>query len=71
MAVVGIGVFVGVVAALALSGTIAGLLTQVEPTEPWIYVAVCALLGSVALAANWIPARRAAATDPMSVLRDG
>jgi predicted permease len=69
MAVVGIGVFVGVVAALALSGTISGLLTQVEPTEPWIYVAVCALLGSVALAANWIPARRAAATDPMAALR--
>jgi putative ABC transport system permease protein len=69
MAVVGVGVLAGIGAAFALSGTISGLLTQVEPTEPWIYVAVCALLGCVALAANWIPARRAAATDPMVSLR--
>jgi ABC-type antimicrobial peptide transport system permease subunit len=67
--VVGVGVPAGIGAAFALSGTISGLLTQVEPTEPWIYVAVCALLGCVALAANWIPARRAAATDPMVSLR--
>lgn len=69
MVVVATGLAVGVVAVLALSGVVGHLLTQVKPTEPWVYVAVCALLTLVAAAANWLPARRAAATDPMAVLR--
>jgi predicted permease len=69
MAVVGAGIVVGVGAVLALSGAVGHLLSQVRPTEPWVYAVVCVLLAAVGAAANWIPARRAAATDPMAVLR--
>ena len=63
------GVLIGVLSALAMGRVVEQLLSQVEPTEPGVYVGVVALLVLVATIANWIPARRAAATDPMVVLR--
>jgi len=41
----------------------------VEATEPLVYVGVSVLLAAVAAEANWVPARPAAALDPMTVLR--
>jgi putative ABC transport system permease protein len=41
----------------------------VGPFDPLSFVAALALLLAVAAVANWVPARRAAATDPMRVLR--
>jgi predicted permease len=69
MAVVALGVALGVGAALASAGVVSSLLSQVEATEWRVYVGVCALLLAVAALANWLPARRAAALDPMTVLR--
>jgi ABC-type antimicrobial peptide transport system permease subunit len=63
------GVAIGVVAALALSRLISGLLWGVSATDPLTYVAMAALFVLVVGAASWIPARRAARVDPMSALR--
>jgi putative ABC transport system permease protein len=41
----------------------------VKSTDPWTYAAAIALLGAVALAAAFIPARRGAKADPVSALR--
>lgn len=66
---VGLGVAVGLVSAIFLSRTLAGQLHGVTATEPWLYAALCGLLISVALAAVWLPARRAGRIDPMVILR--
>jgi predicted permease len=63
------GILVGAVAALGLTRLIAGLLYGVSATDPVSFVAVMALLTLVALLASFIPARRAARVDPMTVLR--
>ena len=69
MVVVGAGAVLGLAAALAMGHLVSGLLVQVSPKEPLVYVAVTALLMAVAAVANYLPAKRAAATDPMTVLR--
>jgi ABC-type lipoprotein release transport system permease subunit len=50
---------------------LAGLVYGVGPLDPLTFVAVPALLCVVALAACALPARRAAAVDPISTLRQG
>jgi putative ABC transport system permease protein len=42
----------------------------VSPTDPLTFGAVVAMLASVALLGSWLPARRAAAVDPVVALRD-
>lgn len=41
---------------------------EVGPTDPATYAAVAALLLAVAALASWVPARRAATTDPVAAL---
>jgi putative ABC transport system permease protein len=65
-----IGLAIGVVAALALTRLMSALLFEVNAGDPLIYFAITALLGSVAVAACWIPSRRAACVDPMKALHD-
>lgn len=67
LAMLGIGI--GVAASLALGKVISSLLFQVSATDPLILVLVSLLLMGVALAASFIPARRATKVDPMVALR--
>ena len=63
------GLAIGVLGALALTRVLARLLFEVKPNDPATLAAVTFLLGAVALAAAWIPARRAARVDPQIALR--
>ena len=63
-----LGLGLGLVAATALQGTVAGFLFGVPASDPLTYVAVATLLGTVALLATWLPARAAARVDPVQVL---
>jgi ABC-type antimicrobial peptide transport system permease subunit len=69
MTLVAAGAVVGVVAALLLGKTLASLLYGVAPRDPLTLLAIVAVLAVVASVATWLPARRAAAADPMAALR--
>ena len=63
------GVAVGIGGALAATRVLATLLYQVKPDDAGTYVTIASGLLVVALAASYVPARRAAAVDPSSALR--
>ncbi|MGH9677556.1 MAG: FtsX-like permease family protein, partial [Candidatus Acidiferrum sp.] len=64
-----IGVTIGIAAALGLTRLVSAMLFGVTATDPATYVGVALLLAVVAIAACYIPARRAARVDPMVALR--
>jgi ABC-type antimicrobial peptide transport system permease subunit len=68
--VVLIGVSVGIAASLAGARVIVALLYGVSANDPAMVVFAGVVLGSVAIAAGYIPARRASRIDPMAALRE-
>jgi ABC-type antimicrobial peptide transport system permease subunit len=63
------GCVVGLMGAIALSRVLRSFLFEVSAIDPATFCAVLLLMLIVALTAAWIPARRAAAIDPMEALR--
>jgi putative ABC transport system permease protein len=63
------GAGLGVVAALALSRLLSSYLYGITPQDPLTFLAVAGLLVCMALAAGYLPARRATKVDPMVALR--
>jgi putative ABC transport system permease protein len=65
----GLGLAIGVVLALALSRTLGSLLYETAGTDPLTFATVIAVLGSAALVAGYVPARRASRIAPIEALR--
>jgi putative ABC transport system permease protein len=64
------GIAVGVAGAFAAARLLTTMLYAVEPSDPGVLAGIVALLGATAAAACWMPARRAAAVDPLVALRE-
>jgi len=64
-----IGVAIGVVLAVGTTRLIAAFLFDVSPLDAITFTAMATLFVGVALVASYLPARRAAATDPLTALR--
>jgi ABC-type lipoprotein release transport system permease subunit len=57
------------VGARAATGVVAGLLFDIQPTDRSTFALTAAIVGGVALAACYVPVRRAIRVDPVSLLR--
>ena len=64
-----LGAALGLAGAFGLARFLRSLLFEVEPSDPITYLVVVALLGAAALAACYLPSRRATRVDPVEVLR--
>jgi putative ABC transport system permease protein len=64
-----VGTVLGLAIALALTRLMGELLYGVAPHDPAVFGSVVAIIAFVGLAACWLPARRAAALDPLKALR--
>jgi len=69
MALVGVGLVIGLLATYWLTRFVKSFLFEVEPTDPATFVAVSLVLSAVALLACYVPARRAMHVNPMEALR--
>jgi putative ABC transport system permease protein len=66
---VGLGALAGLAGSIALGRLLSGLLFQVSPGDPLTLATVATVLVGIALAASYVPARRASRLDPVSALR--
>jgi ABC-type antimicrobial peptide transport system permease subunit len=66
----GLGVGLGIAAAVVSGRVLEGLLFGVERSDPTSLVSTAAVILATTVVAAWLPARRAAAIDPAVMLRD-
>jgi predicted permease len=66
----GIGVFVGLFAAFAVTREMASMLVGIKATDPLTFVTMAAIFLLIAATSSWLPAWRAAGLDPTAALRD-
>ena len=57
-------------AALLLTRTMTSMLVGIKPTDPLTFLAMVLFFLLIAALATWVPARRAAALDPLNALRE-
>jgi putative ABC transport system permease protein len=69
MALASLGVVLGLLGAIWLTRLLQQLLFEVRPNDPLTYAGVAVVLCAAALAACYVPARRAARVDPIVALR--
>jgi putative ABC transport system permease protein len=69
LALAGLGLALGLGAAVAGTRLLTSMLFHVQPNDPVVYLAVAVLLGMVALVASYVPARRASEIDPLTAIR--
>jgi predicted permease len=69
LVIAGIGLALGGAGALALARLLDGLLYDIGAADPGTFATMAAILGGVALAAAWLPARQATRVDPNVALR--
>ena len=67
---VGPGVAIGLVLALASGRLLESLLFEVSAVDPWTYAAVAGVLTAVAWLAAYVPALRATRVDPLTSIRN-
>jgi len=63
------GILIGIPAALALGGLVESQLFGLKAADPWVFVGGAIVLTLIALAAGWIPARRAMRISPIQALK--
>jgi len=69
MALAVVGLIIGIAGSLLLTRLLESMLYEIEPTDPLTLVLSAAVFLAVALAAIWVPARRATRIDPMEAMR--
>ena len=65
-----LGALLGIVAALGATRLLTAMFVGVRPTDPFVLGGVTGLVVLIALAASFVPARRASAVDPLAAIRD-
>ena len=70
MALIAIGLVIGVAGAFAVAGVLKGLLFQVSALDPATFVLASASMAVIGVLATFVPAYRAARIDPVRTLRD-
>lgn len=65
-----VGIVIGILGSVAVTRMLTSQLYGVSATDPWTFALVALLLAMVAASAAYLPARRAAAVDPIEVLRE-
>ena len=69
MGLAGLGIVIGTAASLGLTQLLVNLLFGTKATDPWIFAAVVAGLGAVAMGACYLAAKQAASVEPITALR--
>jgi putative ABC transport system permease protein len=69
LTLLGVSLVIGVAGALAVGRMMRSMLFETSPANPLILAAVALLVSAVAIAASYLPARRATNVDPMIALR--